>query len=464
MRLDGRDLGLGVGLLGPFVGHHLPGGRLHETLVRELLHHAREEPFLIGQFVRQFASFRFGVDFARHRHEVLRRLDNERCGRRVFLRHRLDGRQVGHFPHHGGVLGRVVLVGDYLERQRLLLRQVLLVADVAHRGDHLPGQFEPRQQLPVGFGRLGHRGDGDRLALFARGEVLPDLFRHEGHEGVQHAHQGVEERACGFERRRVDRLPVGGFHHLQVQAAEVVPEELVGRLERLRNAVGAEIVGDLAQSDAECLAEPCDRQAVVLVLCGLAVRRPAVHQAVGVPYLVAEVASLLAERLVEHHVVACRRGDEHRHAHTVGAVFGDQVERVGRVAQLLGHLAADLVADDAREIDVAEGFFAAVFVTRHDHARHPEEDDVGARHQVVGGVVVADLPVAGVADAVEDRNRPQPRREPRVQHVVVLSEVGWLQRGVAGFRARLFECLPSRRGHYEAALGQVPGRDALAPP
>ena len=89
---------------------------------------------------------------------------------------------------------------------------------------------------------------------------------------------------------------------------------------------------------------------------------------------------------------------------------------------------------------------------------------VGARHQVVGGVVVADLPVAGVADAVEDRNGPQPRREPRVQHVVVLSEVGWLQRGVAGFRARLFECLPSRRGHYEAALGQVPGRDALAPP
>ena len=281
---------------------------------------------------------------------------------------------------------------------------------------------------------------------------------------MQHAHQFVEESARRGERLRIDGLSVGGFHHFEVETAEVVPEELVGRHERLRNAVRPEVLVDLAQCAAQRLAEPFDRQPVVVVLRSLVVRRPAVHQPVGVPYLVAEVAALLAERFVEHHVVAGRRRNQHRHAHAVGAVFGDQVQRIGRVAQLLGHLAADLVADDAREIDVAEGFFAAVFVTRHDHARHPEEDDVGARHQVVGGVVVADLPVAGVADAVEDRNRPQPRREPRVQHVVVLSEVGWLQRGVAGFRARLFECLPSRRGHYEAALGQVPGRDALAPP
>ena len=281
---------------------------------------------------------------------------------------------------------------------------------------------------------------------------------------MQYAHQLVEERAGRVERCRIDRLSVGRFHHLEVEAAEVVPEEFVGSFERLRDAVGLEVLVDFAQRAAQRLAEPLHGQAVVFVLRGLVVRRPAVHQAVGVPYLVAEIAALLAERFVEHHVVARRRGDEHRHAHAVGAVFGDQVERVGRVAQLLGHLAADFVADDAREIDVAERLFAAVFVARHNHARHPEEDDVRTRHQVVGGVVVADFRIVRAAYAVEDRNRPQPRREPGVQHVFVLPDVGQLQRGVAALGARFLERLFGGRGHHETAFRQVPGRDALPPP
>ena len=131
---------------------------------------------------------------------------------------------------------------------------------------------------------------------------------------------------------------------------------------------------------------------------------------------------------------------------------------------MLGHLAADLVAHDAREIDVFEGLLLPVFVAGHDHPRHPEEDDVRAGHQVVGGVVVTDFPVAGVADAVEHGDRPEPRREPRVEHVLVLPEIGRFQRGVARLRAGLLQRLLGRRGHHEAALRKVIGRDALSPP
>ena len=105
-----------------------------------------------------------------------------------------------------------------------------------------------------------------------------------------------------------------------------------------------------------------------------------------------------------------------------------------------------------------------VLIPGHDHAGDPEEDDVGAGDQIVGGVVVFDFGVVGVADSVEDRDGPEPRREPGVQHILVLAQVGELQRGVAALRAGLFEGLFGGRGDDESALGQIPRRDALPPP
>ena len=70
----------------------------------------------------------------------------------------------------------------------------------------------------------------------------------------------------------------------------------------------------------------------------------------------------------------------------------------------------------------------------------------------------------GVADSVENRNGPEPRREPRVEHVLVLPQVGELQRRVPGLGAGLFEGLFGRGCDDEASFGEVPRRDALSPP
>ena len=51
---------------------------------------------------------------------------------------------------------------------------------------------------------------------------------------------------------------------------------------------------------------------------------------------------------------------------------------------------------------------ATVLVARHNHACHPEEDDVRTRYEVAGRIIVADFLVARMVDAVEDGNRPQP--------------------------------------------------------
>ena len=136
-----------------------------------------------------------------------------------------------------GYVKSIDFIDDDVQGQGLLLREVLLVADVAHRGDDLLHQFEAGEHRLVDLTGLGHRGHTDRLAVAARGEGLPDLLRDEGHEGVQHAHQGIEVSLRGLERGVVDRLSEGGLDHLEVEAREVVPEEAVDLLEGLRDAV-----------------------------------------------------------------------------------------------------------------------------------------------------------------------------------------------------------------------------------
>ena len=91
------DLGFGVSLFGPFVGHDFLGSRRNESFVRELFLHAGEESFEVFQFACEFFAFGLDVDHALHRYEVLRGLDEESDGRRIFLPGGFDLREVAHF-------------------------------------------------------------------------------------------------------------------------------------------------------------------------------------------------------------------------------------------------------------------------------------------------------------------------------------------------------------------------------
>ncbi len=152
------------------------------------------------------------------------------------------------------------------------------------------------------------------------------------------------------------------------------------------------------------------------------------HEAGGVPQLVAEVAVALAAAEVEVDIAAERRqrsegeaqriGAEGRDAgrvflarglvdfrrifrvHQTGGAFGgqvinrntvDQVDRVQRIALRLRHLLAAAVAHEPMHIDGLKRYFPGKMRGHHDHARHPEEDDVEAGHQHRGrqeGLVV----------------------------------------------------------------------------
>ena len=133
--------------------------------------------------------------------------------------------------------------------------------------------------------------------------------------------------------------------------------------------------------------------------------------------LVGEVLAFFNLLLVELDV-GTGGGDSHQtETQTVGAVLGNQVERVGAVAQALAHLAAQQVTHNGGEEYVAEGLAACKAVAGHNHAGHPEEDDIRAGHQVAGGVEL------GQAFLVHGGEGPQPAAEPGVQRVFVLHPV-----------------------------------------
>ena len=89
-----------------------------------------------------------------------------------------------------------------------------------------------------------------------------------------------------------------------------------------------------------------------------------------------------------------------------------------------------------------------------DHPGHPEEYDVVAGDQHVGGIEV--VQVGGLLRPAQGGEGPQGGGEPGVQHVRVPGEVG-----AAAVLADL-RVLPGA-GHL-AAVGAVPHRDLVAPP
>ena len=101
-------------------------------------------------------------------------------------------------------------------------------------------------------------------------------------------------------------------------------------------------------------------------------------------------------------------------------------------------------------------------IASHDHARHPEKHDVRACHQRIGRVIIADVGVSGILEAVEHRDGPQPRRKPSVQHVFILAQV--LSRKIRVSNPEHFHGFGFGPGYHEIAGFIVPRRNALPPP
>ena len=111
-----------------------------------------------------------------------------------------------------------------------------------------------------------------------------------------------------------------------------------------------------------------------------------------------------------------------------------------------------------------ERHLALILITSHDHTCDPEEDNIRARYQVTRRIVVVDLLIARIIDAVEERDRPKPRGEPGIQYILILTQISHRQGGIAALLLRHLQCLLRCLGYYIATLRQEIGRYAMTPP
>ena len=101
-----------------------------------------------------------------------------------------------------------------------------------------------------------------------------------------------------------------------------------------------------------------------------------------------------------------------------------------------------------------EGNFARLLDAREHHAHHPERDDVVARHEHVGGIEI--FKFGGLVRPAQRREGPERRREPGIEHILVLREVRAAALGADRGRLAGADDL--------AAVAAVPHGDAVPPP
>ena len=406
-----------------------------EVLVGELLLEALHPCSEPVHLARHAGSLAFHVDDPLEGQEHLRAVAQDRTGarrvrRRRRLLHRGDPRQPPEHLLPPRQQLRAGAAGD-VERDFGTLADPVLLAQPAHPDDQLAQPLEPRLGLRVGQPGRRHGPachDERAVPVTGSGEHAPHLLRYEGDHGVKKPAHPVEDmdqdRAGGLAARTPrPQTVLDGF---QIPVGEIAPEEVA---QDLGGPVDAKRVELLVHAPHGVLLARQDPPVLEVQIVGHLRDRQdrfvsEAHQrkASGVPQLVDEVAPR-GERgfqvlVVETDVGADPCTGDHREAQRVGPVQLDDLQRVDTVAEGLGHLAPLDITHGAVEVDAREGRLAHGVITRHDHAGHPEEEDFGGCGQGVAGV--ERLEVRGLVRPTEDRKGPQPRREPRIEHVRVL--------------------------------------------
>ena len=191
---------------------------------------------------------------------------------------------------------------------------------------------------------------------------------------------------------------------------------------------------------------------------------PALHEPESVPYLVCEIAPLLRQGVVIQEVVACRGAEHHADPYSVSTVFFYQVKGLRRVAERFRHLTPLLITYKAGQIDIAERFSTGVLIPCNDHPCNPEKEYLGSSDQVVGRIIIFQFLIAGIIYPVEGGNRPEPRREPGIEHILILPQVGLLQAGIAALFPCELKSLGQAAGDNILIIVIIPCRYLVAPP
>ena len=235
--------------------------------------------------------------------------------------------------------------------------------------------------------------------------------------------QGIKESESGVICTGINRRTIGRFHHFKIPRRKFVPKQSVDCHQGFRKPELLHQRINFGSGFSKLLAEPFHRHGTFARGSGLFRHLPALYKAERIPDLVTEIPACFAQLVIEKDVVSGRCGKHKPHAHPVGAISGDKVERVGRITERFAHLPAEGIAHDTCEIHIFERHIPLELIPGYNHAGNPEEYDIRACHKVGSRIIIFDFFVIRVKDSVEQRYRPQPRAEPGVEAVLVRAEV-----------------------------------------
>ena len=288
-------------------------------------------------------DFSLYINHVANRYGKLVGAHHKGTGGSILLSHHADALQVRHLDGDG-IVGSIVVLAYHLQVQLLLGRDVLLVAHHADTRNNLLHILYLSSQLIVSLAGSvelqAHAHDG--LSGLAVIQVLPQLLSDEWHEGVQHLQQNLEELERLVVSSFVDGLrftiDVGGLHHLQIPARELIPEQLIDSHQGLRDTVFLKEVVHLLIGLLQLSFKPLGGNLVtsdtsLTSLTSVTGYFPALYQTEGIPNLVVEVTALFAECLVEQDIIASRCREHHTHAHTIRTKLLNQFDGVGAVTQ-----------------------------------------------------------------------------------------------------------------------------------
>ena len=230
---------------------------------------------------------------------------------------------------------------------------------------------------------------------------------------MYHLQQGIEETECRIVRCLIDTCTVSRLDEFEIPCAEIIPEQSVYAHQSIRKTEFSVMVFHFGYGFIEPVAEPFHSHGSRRRLSGLSVHLPSRNKAEGIPYLVAEIPSLLHLGFVEKYVIPGRRTQQHPETYPVSTVFGDKVKRIRGIAESLGHLPPELVPDYSSQIYIMERYVFHELVSCHDHPCHPEKQYIRSRHKVVGRVIIREIPVRSMLRMprhfrIEDGYRPEP--------------------------------------------------------
>ena len=238
----------------------------------------------------------------------------------------------------------------------------------------------------------------DKAAFGSVAELVPQFLGDKGDEGVQQQQRLAQDHILD---RETGGLGVGRLEFrlrdFHIPVTKIVPEKSVERLHRRTEFEFNETPFHLARRREQAL-----KNGVVVRVKFLrrearqnrrersVVSRLAAHLAepARIPQLVTKILTTLDPVFLKTDVLPLRRDRHDAEAQAIGTVGSDEIERVGRVAEGLRHLAALLVANDAGEVNMLERNAPLQRFTRphkfqsgHNHTRDPEKDNVRPRHE-----------------------------------------------------------------------------------